>query len=190
MLWSIVFPFQVAFCLSVGVALLVFLISRRLRSKVFGAAVTGIVAGVSFAPLWFASHVTTYPFRFGRFQAANAASVRQSQVRDFLPPGATDIEMITTTHNHHVRFQIPETELVGWMNEFWDRADEYSLFSRAESAFGDISQGPSDPDFASMGMKSSRRYKLFEGPYRGNAGGPTLWYDPESETAWQEVGYW
>jgi hypothetical protein len=191
MLWSLVLPFQVAFVLSIGVAVLGFYVARRYRKSRVGSVAAGIVvAGSAFVPLCILVYYATSPFRFGRFQADDTNSVRLAQVRQYLPPNATDIDMITTTHQHHVRFRVSERQLIAWMNKLWNTAGTASPMLRNEAAFGELSKGDDAPELVRLGMNPATDYMYFEGPYQGDWGGPTLWYDPAAETAWQDVGYW
>ena len=149
-----------------------------------------LVAGLLFIPLFLIAFYSTSPFRFGRFQADNTESVRFDQVRQYLPPNATEIDMITASNQHHVRFRISKSELTAWMNRLWDIAGQHSPMPRNEAAFGTASNGDDAPELIRLGMDPEAQYMLYEGPYQGDWGGPTLWYDPKTEVAWQDVGYW
>ena len=191
MLWSLVLPVQVAFFCSIGVVVLAFYVARRNgKSRLVAANLGILIAGIAFFPLCILAHYSTSPFRFGRFQAADTDSVRLARVREYLPSDATEIDMITTKHHHHVRFRVAKGQLNAWMNRLWDSAGQHSPMSWTEAAFGVVSKGDDDPELVGLGMDPNADFMHFEGPYQRDWGGPTLWYDSESETAWQYVGYW
>ena len=120
MLWSVVLPFKITAGLSLGVIALAFYAARRRRNGLTASLMIGIlVSAIAFIPLFILTNYVASPFRFGRFQAADVESVRFAQVQDYLPPGASDIEMITATHHHYVRFRIPEKQLLQWMESLW-----------------------------------------------------------------------
>jgi hypothetical protein len=191
MLWSLVLPFEITIGLSIGVIGLAFYTARRYGKRLVVSMMAGLlVAAIAFIPLFILANYVTSPFRFGRFRAADVESVRFAQVQDYLPPNASDIDMITTTHHHHVRFRISEKQLITWMESLWDVAGQRSPMTRSEAAFGVVSKGGDDPEFVKLGMSPNSDFLLFEGPFQQDWGGPTLWYDSKAETAWQYVGYW
>lgn len=191
MLWSIVLPSKIAVGLSLGVIALAFYVARRCKNGPFASLMIGfLVSAFAFVPVLMLADYATSISRFGRFQAADVESVRFAQVQRYLPPEASDIEMITTTHHHYVRFRIPEKQLLQWMESLWAVAGPHSPMTRSEAAFGEVSNGEDEPEFVTLGMDPSSDFLLFEGPFQQDWGGPRLWYDSKSETAWQYVGYW
>ena len=188
MLWFVVLPFLITIGLSAGLILVVYFVARRKHvSRMMGAFTGILVAAVAFVPLCIL--VYTSPFRFGDFHAADTASVRFTQVRHYLPPSATDIDMITTPQHHHVRFCVSKKQLLAWMKRLWEVEGKYSPIPRSEAVFGRLTKGDDHPGFARLEMNPGSDFMYFEGPYRRNWGGPTLWYDTNSETAWQFVAY-
>lgn len=191
MLWSFVLPFKITVGFSLGVIAIAFYATRRRRKGLISSLMVGLlISAIAFIPLFMLIDYVISPYRFGQFQATDVESVRFAQVQDYLPPDASDIEIITTTHHHYVRFRIPEKQLREWMESLWAVAGSYSPMTRSEAAFGEVSRGSEKPEFSRLGMAPRSNFLLFEGPFQQDGGGPTLWYEPESETAWQYVGYW
>lgn len=158
---------------------------------IYAAMLSLVLTGVAFVPVCMAAYFLTSPFRFGQFSADDWNSVRFSRVQAYLPPSATQIDMITTPHHHHAKFKVKQAELVDWMNTLWIRHGTRSPMTRTEAAFASPeTHDHDDKTFRRLGMPTDRDFLKFEGPYQGDWGGPTLWFDPQSGTAWQYVGYW
>ena len=191
MFWSLVLPIQIAVALSAILTVVVYMVARhQIASRALCTMLGVVIAGMTFVPVCLLVYVIASPLRFGHFESPDTESVRLEHVRQYLPPSATNIAMITTPHHHHVRFQVAQPQLVTWMNGLWDVAGQHSPMPRSEAAFGELTSGDNDLEFHTLGMNPDAEFMKFEGPYQGDWGGPTLWYDSESETAWQYVGYW
>ena len=192
MLWWAVSPFLIACLLSPLLAIATLILARKRGMRWLYSVVLSVVLSViSFIPLCIVAYVIMSPFRFGEFHADNFDSVAFPRVQVYLPQSASDITMVTNSHNHHTRFTISENDLNKSIESLWGTHGKRSPMTRGESAFADpVVYDGDNPTLRHLGLSSGQSCLHYEGPYQGDWGGPTLWYDPVSQTAWQRVGYW
>lgn len=192
MLWWAVTPFLIACALSLALLISVAVVSRRRGVRwAYTLLLIVLIPAAAFIPFCVGTYVAISPFRFGEFHADDFESVGFSQVQVYLPRSAHDITMINTPSNHHTKFKVSPKDLDDWMDSLWVSHGKRSPLSRDEAAFAEPTIYDRDkPILRRLGLTKGQEYLLYEGPYQGDWGGPTLWYSQETQTAWQRVGYW
>ncbi|WP_145247185.1 hypothetical protein [Aeoliella mucimassa] len=161
---------------------------NRKRKSMFSLAVA--VACVAFIPSCVLIQVAIDKVRFGEFEYSSAADIHDRRVDGWMPRQASNIRLFKHAGGFQAKYQIEQAELEAFIDREWKEWGRYSVVSRS-----DIEQGR----FVST-MREDFRYppetgsdtplKTYSSPVAADGAGFTIWYDPETATAYQEAGYW
>ena len=192
MLWPFLFPFKITFwsiAALVGLVTIAAPVFGFRRGKAFINAF--VVASVIFIPSCTAIMAVVDSKRFGMFEAATFSEIDDFRIERYLPPSSREISVEKQPAGFRARFKISKLDLSTWFDNFWTRYGEYSVSDRDDAS--DSSKSDAEylqMEFVNLDWEYPSDMTVLEGPIARNGAGFTLWYDEETQTAFQRGHYW
>lgn len=192
MLWPIVLPFQITFCVLMAVVASVTVLSplAGIKRKTTFIA-TSAMACVAFVPSCSGIMSFIDARRFGVFQYAAFEDVKDSRIERFLPPAARNITLEKSALGHRARYTIEEPGLQAYVDDLWRKYGQYSAVPR--SALGDgttVTDEAFKHNFAGLDWAPMKTAITFHSPVEDDGGGATYYFDRASGVAYHRAGYW
>ena len=192
MLWPVLLPLKITFWLFAAVVTLVTIAAPVMKWKRTNTCLVSVaIAVLAFVPSCTAIMAVIDAQRFGVFEIATFDAVDDFRVERCLPPASREIIIDKYAMGFRARFSISQRDLDKWFDDYWRRYGEYSVSDRDESAtVTRVERKYLQTVFDGLGWELPARTTVYEGPATGNGAGFTLWYNPDTETAFQRGGYW
>jgi hypothetical protein len=125
------------------------------------------------------------------FQASTYSDIDDVRVERYLPRPAREILVEKQPAGFRARFKISKADLSTWFDDVWIRYGEYSVSDREDTSDSNKSDAEYlQMEFANLDWELPPGMVVLEGPIAGNGAGFTLWYDQETQTAYQRGHYW
>ena len=190
MLWVYSLPAQITFFILMAAYVFTVLIARKYRKTRVMAFNGCVVALLIFIPSCFGVKVILDPFRFGVFEYANHAAIRQYPVRSNLPESATAITVDQQWGLFCAKFTIEQEALDKWFEEQWKLRGATSRTPREVVATVTKSDLDFYNDLVSGKWSAPPTAVIFKGPRQSNFRGFVVLYDAPSKIAYQFMFYW
>ena len=192
MLWPFVLPVEITFWCFVAFIAIATLAAPALKWKRPRAFLTAVsVAVVAFIPSCAGIKTILDARRFGLFEYAALADVRDARVERYLPPAATAITIEKQPMGYRARFSIAEDDLAAFLDEHWTRYGK-GRDERGGATIDTSRRGRElhDLHFGDLGWPPLEDTVEYRGPIADNGAGFWLWYSPKQGMAYQYAGYW
>ncbi|TWU39581.1 hypothetical protein [Novipirellula artificiosorum] len=192
MLWPLVLPFKITFWLLTGfvaIATLAAYVFKRNLGKTF--LISSVLACLAFIPVCSGIMSFMDATRFGVFYYDDFAEVKDLRVERYLPPAARVITLDKFAMGHRAKYTISETELRDYLDQLWLETDGRSAIPREELEDGDAATYDEfDYRFEGLDWPPLERAFEFHSPVQRDGGGANYFFDPTSNTVYQQAGYW
>ena len=192
MLWPIVLPLKITVGLLVGIVAVATASAPLLkwkRTQTF--LISTIIAVLAFVPTCVAVKSVVDSHRFGVSDVPEFADVDDARVERYLPPAARSITLDKSPMGYRARFTITQAELDQWLDGVWAQFSQDSIVRRRdENLKQKVGREFTGAIFEGLDWKIPDDLFEYEGPIAANGAGFTIWYDAQTETAFQRGGYW
>lgn len=129
--------------------------------------------------------------RFGVFQYATYADVRDLRVELYLPDFAHTITLEKTAMGHRAKYTLTEAELQNFLDRLWETGGESSAIDRADLNDGAIaSREEMEQWFSDLGWPPLKDAFQFHSPVQADGGGAEYYFEPSTGTTYHRAGYW
>ena len=150
-----------------------------------------IIAILALVPTWGAVKSVGDWHRFGVSDVPEFADVDDARVERYLPPAARSITLDKSPMGYRARFTITQAELDQWFDAVWVQFSEDSIVRRRdENQRQHVGPEFTGAIFEGLNWKIPKDLIEYNGPIAANGAGFTLWYDAQTQTAFQRAGYW
>jgi len=192
MLWPLVLPFQITFCVLAGLVALLTSFAPVLKWKCRAALGVSLgLAFVAFIPSCTGIMTIVDAQRFGVFEYDSFSEVDDFRVERFLPTQARGITLDKFAVGHRAKYSISESELRSYLDGLWHQYGEYSAIPRDELGDGASASAESfDYYFGDLGWPALENAIELHSPVESDGGGATYFFDPTTNTAYHRAGYW
>ncbi len=192
MLWPIVLPFKITFCIFAGLVAIVTIFAPAVkwkRGKTF--AIASGIACIVFVPFCAGVMENIDSQRFGVFHYASFAEVKDPRVERYLPTNARNISLDKNMAGHRAKYSISEAELMEYLDRLWERQGKYSARPRDEMNQGaKVSVESVEVEYGDLGWPVLENAVELHSPVAGDGGGATYFFDRTTGTAYHHAGYW
>ena len=191
MLWPVVLPFKITFCLLAGIVALVTIASPLIKWKPIKTfLITSCIAVAGFIPSCAAIMSVIDSRRFGVFQYQTLSEVDDMRVELFLPPQAKNITVDKYGAGHRAKYSISRDELDAFIDGLWTNHGDRSMIQRNELEPGIPVAGDTfDFMFKDLGWPPFDNAVELHGPVASDGAGATYFFDPATKTAYHRAGY-
>ncbi|MCC6795104.1 MAG: hypothetical protein IT366_08290 [Candidatus Hydrogenedentes bacterium] len=190
MFWSYGLPFQITFWILFTLYIVAIVVARRYQKMgkvaIYGAAIAFLI----FIPCCTGIKAIMDPFRFGVFEYANHAAIRQYPVRTNLPEAATAITVDQQWGLFCAKFSIEQEALDKWFEEQWKLHGATSRTPREAVATVTKSDLDFHNDLVAGKWSVPPTAVIYKGPRRGDFRGFVVLYDVPKKTAYEFMFYW
>lgn len=193
MLWPVVLPFKITFCMMIALVVVITAIAPALKWKRLKAFINvTIVATVTFIPSCTGILYVVDRVRFGYFEYPTFSAVRDFRAERYLPTTAINIKMHKQENGYRAQYEISDANFQAYLNQLWDQYGKFSAVERGKmSGEGSpVSQQEFEHVFSDIGWKPLQNAVKFHSPTESDGGGATYYFDPKAGIAYQRTGYW
>ena len=193
MLWPVIVPFKIAFWSLTALVAFAVVIAPLLKwktSKTF--LVSTLLALVAFVPSCTGIMYVVDGMRFGNFEYATFADVKDFRAERYLPRSAAKIKMQKHANGYRAQYLISDASFHAYLDSLWNEYGKYSVVKRGEMS-GDgepASREELEHVFSDLGWNPLENAIEYYSPTEADGGGATYYYDASDGVAYQRTGYW
>jgi hypothetical protein len=188
MFWSAILPFKITVAMTVIVVVMATVLSPRWRvrrSRMLAWSL--LIACLAFVPSCVMIQAAVDLVRFGEFHYDEFDDIHDWRVERYLPDAARDITLVKSGSGFLARFTIDQASLDDWNARMWKLYE--AEIGRPRPAEDDVLGDP-DRKFDELGWQQLQDFVEYAGPYELDWGGPSIWYSPTEQLAYEWCGYW
>lgn len=192
MFWAITLPFLITSGIFLVAAIYATVLAKKHGKSIKWVIFLGpLLMMLGFVPSCMTVQAVIDPFRFGIFTYADFDAVNDWRIEKYLPPQAVDLTILKEINGYKAKFSIPKKTLDTWFKE-WSlkHKDSYSEYPGKVGQVRFYDEDYFTKMFDEIEGVFSSDMLEYAGPRAPTAAGFTIWYDPETSTAYQETADW
>ncbi len=192
MLWPIVLPFKITFCIVAGFVTAAVLLSPLFKWKLGKTVLVSVFIGLlAFAPICAGIGSILDSRRFGVFHYDTYSEVQDFRIERYLPPKAREITLDKSAMGHRAKYSITFDELTEYLDALWIKSNGRSAVPRDQLNDGEKETSDRfEHRFEGLDWAMPETALHFHSPVQSDGGGADYFFDAKTNTVFQHAGYW
>ena len=193
MFWMITLPAQITFVLLVAC---VFFVTARApayqwnQNKTF--LISSLLSLLAFIPSCAGIMFLVDEVRFGHFEYATYADIKDLRGERHLPRSATAIQMDLQANGYRAQYHISQEDLHAYLDSLWEKSGAHSTVPRQEIADATmlVPEAEIERAFGDLGWKPLQNAVRHRSPISSRGSGSAYFFDPQANIVYQRTNYW